>query len=414
MIDCLLSVFSEDFLSNNNSEVIDRRSFCGKERQMIIEKCREMGLKITEDINGKCRCPSPFSSSALPLLVIDRERDTFFDMETGLKGDGEEFIRRISLISPPVFSLDPLPREKETEESLIYKGIMRDSWGFYRKRLEEKQGEKARGYLEERGFGYDGFGYSGDYGLYKYLMKKGYREKDIRALKLVREKDAKYHDVFMKRVMIPIRDAYGDIVAFGGRLLEESEEFPKYMNSSETPIFSKRDMLFGYDVARTAVCNSYILCEGYMDVLSLHREGFTNAVASLGTSLTKQQCMLMKNKHKVYVMYDSDEAGVKASIRAIPMLQSMGFIVRRIELGEYKDPDELLREKGKEGFLEKFEESIDGTEYMLEHLSGERAVDYLCSLILLLLKRIEKGDGGKEKPRKRRGVGKKKQVVNER
>lgn len=119
-----------------------------------------------------------------------------------------------------------------------------------------------------------------------------------------------------------------------------------------------------------------------MDMLSLNREGFTNAVASLGTSLTEQQCMLMKNKHKVYVMYDSDEAGVKASIRAIPMLQSMGLIVRRIEPGEYKDPDELLREKGKEGFLERFEESIDGTEYMLEHLSGERAVDYLCSLIL--------------------------------
>lgn len=351
---------------------------------MIIEKLRELGMEITADTRGNFLSTSPFSFSSLPLLVIDPHSDTFLDLETGMKGDGEAFMKRLSHISKPVFSLKPLSRKDETEEEKRYKEIMRASWDYYRGQIEKKQGSTARKYLEERGFSYTDFGYSGHYGngLYNHLMREGYGEEEIRELKLVREKEGKHHDVFMKRVMIPIRDAYGDIVAFGGRLIEETEDFPKYMNSSETSIFSKRDMLFGYDTARMAVCNSYILCEGYMDVLSLHREGFINAVASLGTSLTEQQCMLMKNKHKVYVMYDSDEAGVKASIRAIPMLQSMGFIVRRIEPGEYKDPDELLREKGKEGFLERFEESIDGTEYMLEHLSGERAVDYLCSLIL--------------------------------
>ena len=114
-------------------------------------------------------------------------------------------------------------------------------------------------------------------------------------------------------------------------------------------------------------------------VISVNQEG--NSLTSFIVDYEKGY-MLMKNKHKVYVMYDSDEAGVKASIRAIPMLQSMGFLVRRIETGEYKDPDELLKEKGKEGFLKRFEESIDGTEYMLEHLNGEKAVDYLRSLIL--------------------------------
>ena len=347
---------------------------------MIIEKCRELGLKMVEDSNGKLRCPSPFSTSVLPLLVLDREKDTFFDLESGAKGDVKEFIRRLSLISPPVFSLDPLQREKETEDILLYKDIMRASWEYYREKLEEKQGEKARGYLEGRGFGTEDFGYSGDYGLYKHLIGKGYREEDIRDLKLVREKDGKLYDVFMKRVMIPIKDACGDIVAFGGRVLEETEEFPKYINSAETPIFSKRDMLFGYDVARTVECNSYILCEGYMDVLALHRAGIANAVACLGTALTEKQCELMKNKERVYVMYDSDTAGVQASLRAIPMLQGMSFSVRRIELEGFKDPDELLRKEGKEAFIERFKASIDGTEYMISHLSMDKAVEYLCSL----------------------------------
>ena len=347
---------------------------------MITEKVREMGLKLYND-GMALRCISPFSASSVPLLVIYPD-NTFADLSTGIKGDEEEFMRRLGIISKPVFSLEPAEKREETEEVKRYKKIMASAWEFYTDQLGKEHGKEAVEYLERRGFE-KGFGYTGKYvnSLYTYLSRKGYGKEDILNLKLCREKDGKVHDTFIKRVMIPIRDMYGDIVAFGGRIIEDTGEYPKYINSAESPIFSKRELLFGYDTARTAECNSYILCEGYMDVLSLHQAGFINAVGTLGTALTEQQCMLMKNKQKVYVMYDSDEAGIQASLRAVPMLQNMGFIVKRIELDDCKDPDEILKKKGKDAFIERFRASVDGTEYMLRHLPKEKAADYLCSLL---------------------------------
>ena len=353
-----------------------------KERQMIKEKVRELGIDLIDD-GIAIRCVSPFSASKVPLLVINQD-NTFVDLSTGIKGDEEEFFRRLDVISKPVYSLEPAEKKEESEDIKRYKEIMAAAWEFYTDQISKDHGDQAVKYLDTRGFETDGFGFTGKYvnSLYKHLIKSGYKKEDIFALKLAREKEGKFYDTFIKRVMIPIRDSYGDIVAFGGRIIEDTSEYPKYVNSAESPIFSKRELLFGYDVARTAECNSYILCEGYMDVLSLHQAGFINAVGSLGTALTEQQCMLMKNKQKIYVMYDSDEAGIQASIRAIPMLQGMGFLVKRIDLHDYKDPDEILKKKGRETFIERFKASIDGTEYMLQHLSKEKAVEYLCNIAM--------------------------------
>ncbi len=197
-----------------------------------------------------------------------------------------------------------------------------------------------------------GLGYANKYSddLYRYLKQKGYDDETIResGLMNVDEKHGMY-DKFWNRVIFPIMDVNNKVIGFGGRVMGEGS--PKYLNSPETKVFDKGRNLYGLNRARRSKRNHQILCEGYMDVIALHQAGFDQAVASLGTALTHGQASLMKRyTEEVLLTYDSDEAGTKAALRAIPILREGGIITKVIHMEPYKDPDEFIKHLGAEEF----------------------------------------------------------------
>jgi len=216
-----------------------------------------------------------------------------------------------------------------------------------------------------------GLGFSDIYfdDLYKYLRKKGYTDDIITAAGLCEYDEKKgMHDRFWNRVMVPILDINGKVVGFGGRVLGDGK--PKYVNTKETPVFDKSHLLFAMNIARKSKRKGMILCEGYMDVISMHQAGFDNAIASLGTAFTIGQANLIKRyKDEVYLAYDSDEAGVKAALKAIPMLRSLGIGQRVIDMSPYKDPDEFLKAKSKEDYEERIKNAAPGMMFEIKHIS---------------------------------------------
>ncbi|MEF9945838.1 MAG: toprim domain-containing protein, partial [Lachnospiraceae bacterium] len=218
-----------------------------------------------------------------------------------------------------------------------------------------------------------GLGYSNKYSddLYKYLKTKGYQD-DILAKAGLINMDEKHgaYDKFWNRVMFPIMDVNNRVIGFGGRVMGEGK--PKYLNSPETPIFDKSRNLYGLNKARTSRKPYLLLCEGYMDVIALHQAGFQNAVASLGTSLTTGHASLIKRYvQEVYLTYDSDEAGTKAAIRAVPILKEAGISAKVIRMTPYKDPDEFIKNLGAEAFEERIQKAGNGFLFGLEILERD-------------------------------------------
>ena len=220
--------------------------------------------------------------------------------------------------------------------------------------LQEKQGEQARAYLTKRqmdprmarkfGIGYSPDSYDA---LFRHLKEKGFTLSDILKSGLVLEnKDGKgYHDRFRGRLMFPIFDVQGRVVGFGGRILAKGE--PKYLNSPETILFSKSRNLYGLNFAKAAKKRELILVEGYMDMLSIYQAGFKNVVASLGTAFNNDHARTLKRfADDVILLYDSDEAGTNAALRAIPVLVKNGFRVKVTQVPDGKDPDEFIKSKG--------------------------------------------------------------------
>ena len=178
------------------------------------------------------------------------------------------------------------------------------------------------------------------------------------------------YDKFWNRVIFPIMDVNNRVIGFGGRVMGEGK--PKYLNSPETQIFDKGRNLYGLNIARTTRKNYLILCEGYMDVISMHQAGFTNAVASLGTALTSGHASLIKRyTQEVLLLYDSDQAGVKAALRAIPILREAGVNSRIVNLRPHKDPDEFIKAEGAEAFEKRLEAAMDSFMFRIHIASGE-------------------------------------------
>ncbi len=331
---------------------------------------------------------SPFSDSNLPLLVVDDQANTFVCLSTGLNGDAVSFIQNLKGVSKETAERLIVDEEKpgESDEEKILKSICRDANEYFKECI--KSSKEAKEYLKERGFTDEDietfeFGYAPGYGnsLYQHLRRTYDKEMLLKSGVCKVDKQNKPVDLFWKRVIIPIRNNDGDIVAFGGRVIGDGT--PKYINSPESPIFHKREMLYGYSVAKNIKCNAYIICEGYMDCISLHKAGLKNAVASLGTALSKTQCELLKNKKRVYVLYDTDTAGVNASKKAIPMLEKIGLGTRVIDYSPAKDPDEFLKRFGLTEFKKRFEEAEEGEKYYVGKLIDEdvdKAVDYLSNM----------------------------------
>ena len=217
-----------------------------------------------------------------------------------------------------------------------------------------------------------GLGYSPDIFsyIYKLLKNKGYDDTILDKTGLFTYKDNKVYDKFFNRAMFPILDINNKIIGFGGRILDNGE--PKYLNSPDTLIFNKRRNLYACNIAKYTKEKYFILCEGYMDVISLHQSGFTNAVASLGTALTTEQARLIKRYvDKVIISYDSDEAGINAIKRAIPILESENIDTYVLNLKPSKDPDEFITKFGKDELLNRIKTASDSFIFLVKCLENE-------------------------------------------
>ena len=253
---------------------------------------------------------------------------------------------------------------------------------YFYYQLRRDNGKIAHDYLTGRGLSEEtiqkfGLGYSDKYSddLYKYLKSRNYSDELLRESGLfnVDERQGMY-DKFWNRVIFPIMDVNNRVIGFGGRVMGDGK--PKYLNSPETQIFDKSRNLYGLNIARTTRKNYLILCEGYMDVISMHQAGFTNAVASLGTALTSGHASLVKRYTKeVLLLYDSDEAGVKAALRAIPILREAGVNSRVVNLRPHKDPDEFIKAEGAEAFEKRLEAATDSFMFRVSIASGDFPMD---------------------------------------
>lgn len=249
---------------------------------------------------------------------------------------------------------------------------------YYYYQLRREGGAQGMAYLKGRELSEEtinrfGLGYSDKFSndLYRYLKSKNYSDDILRQSGLfnVDERRGMY-DKFWNRVIFPIMDVNNRVIGFGGRVMGDAK--PKYLNSPETKIFDKSRNLYGLNIARTSRKKNLIICEGYMDVISMHQAGFNNAVASLGTALTSQQASLLKRyTDEVLIIYDSDEAGVKAALRAIPMLKTAGLATKVINLQPYKDPDEFIKNMGKEAFQERLDHGMNSFMYELHALEQQ-------------------------------------------
>lgn len=250
--------------------------------------------------------------------------------------------------------------------------INREAARYFYMLLRSEKGKAAYRYFSGRGLSPEtmqkfGLGYSDKYrdDLYRYLRSKGYEDGILKdsGLVTIDERRGGY-DKFWNRAMFPIMDANSKVIAFGGRVMGEGE--PKYLNSPETPVFNKSRTLYGLHLARKTRRPQMILCEGYMDVIALHQAGFDNAVASLGTALTEGHAGILRRYTKeVYLSYDSDGAGQKAALRAIPILRDAGITCKVINMSPHKDPDEFIKALGPEAYEERIARAENSFMYTL-------------------------------------------------
>ena len=249
--------------------------------------------------------------------------------------------------------------------------LMKEAGRFFHSQLYTPAGKECLEYVQKRGltkaivthFGI-GFAPNSWNALVDAMRKKGYTDQELRDADLVGEKNGRVYDRFRNRLMFPIIDVRGNVIGFGGRVLDDSK--PKYLNSNETVIFNKRKNLFGMNLAKKTKEPYMIRVEGNIDVVTLHQFGFDNAVASLGTSLTEEQVTLLSRyTEEVVLTYDGDEAGQRAAKRAIPMLEKAGIKVKVLQMKDAKDPDEFLHKHGADKFRMLLEESSNRVEYQL-------------------------------------------------
>lgn len=234
---------------------------------------------------------------------------------------------------------------------------------YFYYQLKSPQGRLGYEYLKKRELSDDtirrfglGFANKTSDDLYRYLRGKGYKDEILKETGLVTMEERGSHDKFWNRVMFPIMDVNNRVIGFGGRVMGDGT--PKYLNSPETRLFDKSRNLYGLNYARSSREKYMLICEGYMDVIAMHQAGFTNAVASLGTAFTLQHAGLIKRyTDQVVLTYDSDEAGVKAALRAIPILKEAGVSAKVLNMEPYKDPDEFIKHMGPEAFRDRIEKA---------------------------------------------------------
>ncbi len=308
----------------------------------------------------------PFHSEKTPSFSVSAKNQFFYCFGCGAGGDVITFLMKAENldymsavrilakragVSLPITEAE---REQGVKRARVLEMNMHAA-KFFRSALGTAR--NAQAYFEKRALSaplisHFGLGYAPGRGaLVSHLYSLGYTEEEMIAASLARksEKNGRLYDFFAERVMFPIIDILGNVIAFGGRVLDDS--LPKYLNSPDTPAFSKRNNLFALNYAKKHCEEAFILCEGYMDVIALHGAGFQNAVATLGTAITPEQARLMRRyAPTVYICYDSDAAGQRATEKAITLLTEADVEARVVRYEGAKDPDELIRAFGRERF----------------------------------------------------------------
>lgn len=321
----------------------------------------------------------PFHSEKTPSFNIYQDSESFYCFGCGVGGDVITFIRMIEnldYIESIKFLADrsgmELPEITGNDNVTYIKNriyeINREAARYFNKMLYSQDGKEALMYLKGRGlknstithFGL-GFSPKSKYSLVNHLASKGFKNSEmVQANLAYSNKSGNVSDRFFNRIMFPIIDLRGNVIAFGGRVMGDSK--PKYLNTSDTLVFKKNQNLFSMNFAKKSKENKLILAEGYMDVISLNQAGFDYAVATLGTSLTKEQVRLISRyTDEVIIAYDSDEAGQKATKRAISLLRESDLLIRVLTIPKGKDPDEYIKSFGKDGSL-RFKQLIENSE----------------------------------------------------
>lgn len=278
---------------------------------------------------------------------------------------------------------------KQQDNYEKYYEIMREAHNFYKDMIFSNQGRVALEYLAGRKLNpkiikENGLGFAPDRWseLNDYLLSKGYESKDLLKLGLIKEgENGNNYDVFRNRIMFPIYSTKGEVIAFGGRTLEKDKETPKYINSPDTPIFKKGKNLYGLERSGIIRKKNYaMLMEGYMDVLSAYIYGFDVALAPLGTALTEEQGILLKKyTSNIILSFDSDAPGQAATERAGLILKSLGFNIRILKLEGAKDPDEYLKQFGKESFLKCVKNSVEIFDFLFSYYLKEYDLSNMMS-----------------------------------
>ena len=321
----------------------------------------------------------PFHNEKTPSFSVTPSKQMYYCFGCGAGGNVFTFLMEYENLTFPeaVRQLADragveLPQEEESEEARKRASrrarileANKEAGRYFYYQMKGPGGKRAYEYLTGRGLTDEtirrfGLGYSNAYrdDLYQYLKHKGYDDELLKETGLVKIEERGCHDRFWNRVMFPIMDVNGKIIGFGGRVMGDGE--PKYLNSPETKVFDKSRNLYGLNYARTWRKPYMLICEGYMDVIAMQQAGFTGAVASLGTAFTSGQASLLRRyTSQVILTYDSDGAGVRAALRAIPILKEAGLSAKVLDLKPYKDPDEFIKNMGAEAFEERIENAVN-------------------------------------------------------
>lgn len=319
----------------------------------------------------------PFHSEKSPSFNVSSSRQMYKCFGCGVAGnvitfimeyenytfpEAMEFLAEQAGVTISKSELSPeMKREKNLRTELVQ--INAKAASYYYAKLKSSAGKTGYEYFLSRGLSEEtirhfGLGYAGQGGseLYRYLKNQGYADQVLKETGLFKMDERGVYDKFWNRVMFPIMDINNRVIGFGGRVMGDAK--PKYLNSPETKLFNKSKNLFGLNYAKLGKKKNIILCEGYMDVIAMHQAGFTNAVASLGTAFTSEQAVILRRyTDEVLLTYDSDQAGVKAALRAIPMLRDAGINARIVHMEPYKDPDEFIKGLGSEEFEKRMAEA---------------------------------------------------------
>lgn len=335
----------------------------------------------------------PFHGEKTPSFTLYPENNSFYCFGCGVGGSVITFIQKIEnldyidavkLLAQRAGMRMPETAEDDASARLRTRILEanRQAARLYHQTLYSPAGKAALDYYHSRGYTdktirHFGLGFAPDsfHFLLDALHQNGFRDEELQAAFLAKRsgRNGRLFDIFRNRVMIPIIDVRGNVIAFGGRVLDDSK--PKYLNTSDTPVFKKTHQLFALNFAKAAKGRQLILCEGYMDVIAMHQAGFTNAVAVLGTALTADNARLIaRYADEVILMFDADAAGQKATQRSIGILRSTGVGIRVVTIPDGKDPDEFLRRNGPDRFKLLLDRSSGDVEYRLIQLGKQHAL----------------------------------------